>query len=89
LIRGIEKKLKMVKRCVRAGCERVAIYGESDLRVRKYCLEHRLFGMVNLLKRVRCCRDGCNFIGNYGHPGFSHRRFCIFHKVGGMIFLKD
>lgn len=72
-------------RCVVAGCETSASFGEIG-GIMQYCGKHSLHESINL-RQVKCCVDGCDITAHYGVVG-SIATHCASHgNPFGLIYL--
>ena len=83
---SINKKMK--KCCAHEGCKTIAVFGNEDNAVMRYCVTHKLEGMVDV-KNKRCVYEGCDKQPSFGNKADMIASHCAAHKLEGMVDVKN
>jgi len=71
-------------RCVKAGCQKTALFNKKEEKVGRFCFTHKVDGMENKSNRKRCEKQGCKTLPYFNFPGAKTTRFCAKHRIDGM-----
>ena len=81
------KPTRMQKLCEFEGCLICPSTNYIDCKGARFCVGHKLRGMVDKLNR-RCEVEGCPRTALFNFPGVKDGRFCGEHRHDGMINVK-
>jgi hypothetical protein len=65
-------------------CGKGAVFDYPGQKTGKYCLTHKLEGMINV-RIKKCIEPNCNVAAIYNHPGQKEKLYCTKHKKPDMI----
>ena len=71
-------------KCEFENCTKRCYFGFSNDKLAKFCAEHKLDGMVNVIDRL-CETIGCEKRAGFNYLSETKRRFCNEHRLENMI----
>lgn len=76
----------MTRKC--ESCTTLAVFNYSNQKVGRYCSEHKLPGMVNVVSKT-CEHKDCNTRPSFNYPSEKTGLYCVEHKLPDMVNVKD
>jgi len=77
-----------IKKCQQAGCTMHPTFNFGGEQLGTFCGQHKLEGMVRVVKSQRCEHAGCNKHPSCNFEGEQGCRFCLQHRLEGMVYVK-
>ena len=74
----------VIKHCEQEGCTKKPMYNLRTERGGRFCGEHKLEGMVNVMRK-HCEEEGCTLLPAFNMPTEKSGRFCGKHRLEGMV----
>ena len=75
---------KKMGKCEFEHCAKHCYFGFSNDKLAKFCAEHKLDGMVNVIDRL-CETIGCEKRAGFNYLGETKKRFCNEHRLKNMV----
>ena len=70
--------------CKNTDCKKHASYGKPGTKIKLYCPQHALVGMVDVAHKL-CLEDNCDIRASYGKSGTKKAEYCQQHAKAGMV----